>query len=459
MKNKFTIAMTLAVVLALVAATFALADNLLTNGDGLTPYVDTPSLALGNVCVGSTTTKPIVHVITRQGGGNVFANSAVVNVSISSVSGTGLSASIPSASNRITLPTNWVTRSNGTQSNPVTSSITFVAGAAGPFLGTVNYSATGSQNGGGSVTRPDSLDVTATVVNCDTTPPTLSLPGNMTVDATGPSGALVTFTATATDTNPLSPVVTCSPVSGSTFPLDATTTVSCSATDTAGNTANGSFTIKVVDTTSPVVTPPSNITAEAASGSGAVVTYSGESASDVVDGSLAATCAPVSGSTFQLGSNTVTCSATDAHNNTGSSTFSIDVQDTTDPILALPTDITAEATSGDGAVVNFSASASDLVDGDVAVSCDWNDGDTFPLGTTLISCFATDSNSNTSTGSFNVNVMDTTAPALTLPADFAVEATGASGAIVTSSTSALDLVDGAVSVSCTPALWVHLPPE
>ena len=83
-----------------------------------------------------------------------------------------------------------------------------------------------------------------------------------------------------------------------------------------------------IDTTPPTVTVPANITAEATSGSGAVVTYSGQSASDLVDGVLPATCTPPSGSAFGLGSTTVTCTATDAAGNTGSASFTVTVQDT-----------------------------------------------------------------------------------------------------------------------------------
>lgn len=85
--------------------------------------------------------------------------------------------------------------------------------------------------------------VFATVV-LDTTPPVLNLPSDMWVSAPGPSGATVSFSATATDTDPTNPTVTCTPASGSVFPLGSTT-VSCSATDTAGNTATGSFVVSV----------------------------------------------------------------------------------------------------------------------------------------------------------------------------------------------------------------------
>jgi hypothetical protein len=74
--------------------------------------------------------------------------------------------------------------------------------------------------------------------------PSLTLPDDITVQATSPDGTPVTFTVTATDG-----VVTCTPPSGSSFPL-GTTTVNCTATNTVGSTS-GSFTVTVIDTTPP----------------------------------------------------------------------------------------------------------------------------------------------------------------------------------------------------------------
>jgi hypothetical protein len=79
-------------------------------------------------------------------------------------------------------------------------------------------------------------------------PPTLNLPANITAEATGPNGAVVTYTVTAT--GGATPI--CSPASGSTFPL-GTTTVDCSATDSHGNTGSASFDVNVVDTTPPEI--------------------------------------------------------------------------------------------------------------------------------------------------------------------------------------------------------------
>ncbi len=286
------------------------------------------------------------------------------------------------------------------------------------------------------------------VIVQDTTAPVLALPADITAEATGPSGAAVTYTASASDLVDGPVAVNCLPASGSTFGL-GTNAVNCSATDAHSNTASGSFNVTVRDTTPPVVTVPSNMTKEATGPNGATVTFSA-SALDIVDGAVTTTCSPASGSTFALGTTNVNCSAADAHGNTGSASFSVTVVDTTPPTLSLPANITAEATGPSGAVVTFSASASDLVDGPVAISCSPASGSTFALGTTPVSCSATDAHSNTASGSFNVTVQDTTAPTLILPANITAFASGNSSAVVTYTASANDLVDGAVSVSCTP---------
>ncbi len=287
-----------------------------------------------------------------------------------------------------------------------------------------------------------------TVTVGDTGAPVFSnVPANLTAEATSAAGSAVNYTApTATDAVDGGVPVTCAPASGSTFPIAATTVV-CSATDTAGNQATGSFTVTVADTTAPALDLPSKITTEATASNGATVTYSA-SASDAVDGSVEVSCSSVPGSTFGLGTTTVTCSATDTAGNQATGSFTITVADTTAPALTLPSPSTTEATGPNGATLTYTASASDTVDGTVAVTCTPASGSTFGLGATTVTCTATDTASNEATGSFTVTVADTTPPALTLPANITTGATGPNGAPVSYTASASDAVDGAVTVTC-----------
>src|SRR2546422_1687648 len=283
----------------------------------------------------------------------------------------------------------------------------------------------------------------------DTTPPIVTVPSSISVEATGPTGAVVTFSSSASDIVDGSVAVSCSPTSGSIFPL-GTKVVTCTATDLAGNTGAATFEVSVVDTTPPALSLPADITREATGPSGAVVSFT-VSANDLVDGAVPVHCTPLSGSTFSIGTTSVSCSTTDAATNVASGSFDVIVQDTTSPALTLPADMIAEATGPSGASVSFAPSATDLVDGSVAVSCSPASGWTFPLGTTVVLCTATDAHGNPAAGSFHVMVQDTTPPTLVLPGMTTAEATGPSGASVGFSASASDLVDGSVVAQCTPA--------
>ena len=80
----------------------------------------------------------------------------------------------------------------------------------------------------------------------DTTPPVLTVPEDMAVEATSEDGATVPFAVSALD-NVDGPVeVSCNHNSGETFPT-GDTDVECSATDVAGNTGTESFTITVTE--------------------------------------------------------------------------------------------------------------------------------------------------------------------------------------------------------------------
>lgn len=78
----------------------------------------------------------------------------------------------------------------------------------------------------------------------DLVPPRLDMPDDIVVDGLTTAGAPVEFTVTADDDVDGPVPVACSPASGSTFPLGVTQ-VHCTASDAAGNTAEGDFTVYV----------------------------------------------------------------------------------------------------------------------------------------------------------------------------------------------------------------------
>ncbi|SFS09377.1 Ig-like domain (group 3) [Microbacterium sp. cf046] len=324
----------------------------------------------------------------------------------------------------------------GTSCSPASGSV-FPVGTT-----SVTCSATDAANNTGSA----SFDVTVV----DTTAPVVTVPDPIIAEATGPSGATVTFTATAEDIVDGTIGADCTPASGSVFAIGSHQ-VDCTATDAAGNTsAPSSFSVTVEDTTAPDITTPGDLEAEATAASGASVTYAA-SASDLVSGSVTTTCVPASGSTFALGDTLVTCEAEDAAGNVATETFTVTVKDTTAPAITVPATTTAEATGPSGASVSYSASASDLVDGSVTTTCLPASGSTFPLGNTTVTCTAADERGNTGSNSFTVSVVDTTAPAISVPGTTTAEATGSTGAPVSYVATASDAVDGSVTPTCLPA--------
>jgi hypothetical protein len=288
----------------------------------------------------------------------------------------------------------------------------------------------------------------------DTTAPTVTVPANEVAEATGSNGANVVYgDVSATDIvdGPMNP--SCTQALDTVFKL-GTTTVTCTATDAAGNIGTNSFTVKVLDTTAPDVQAPANLVVGNTSPTGASnVVYTGASAVDLVSGNLPVTCTPVSGSTFALGINTVTCTATDAAGNMGSATFTIEVQDQTKPTVTVPADITAEATGSSGASVSYmGVTASDDVDGPLTATCSKASGSVFPIGTTTVTCSATDKAGNKGDNTFTVTVKDTTAPNVTVSGSRTATATSAAGAVVSyTAPTAIDIVDGVVAASCDKA--------
>jgi hypothetical protein len=91
----------------------------------------------------------------------------------------------------------------------------------------------------------------------------------------------------------------------------------------------------------------------------------------------------------------------------------VTVQDTTDPVITAPADVTVECGSAGGTPVSLGTPVvSDVCDASVTVT---NDAPAlFPLGQTIVTWTATDDSGNTSTDTQVVTVQDTTPPVLSL---------------------------------------------
>lgn len=162
----------------------------------------------------------------------------------------------------------------------------------------------------------------------DTEPPELGLPGDLSAVAGTVSGAQlgaqVSFAVSASDLVDGDVEVTCTRPSGSVFPLGATV-VTCSASDAAGNTSSGSFTVTVTPPGFITLFVPSVVFAQQTSFLGGVATYEAF-AFDAAGNPMPLFCAPPSGSLFPGGTTFVTCTATDEFGNSFSQGFQVVVR-------------------------------------------------------------------------------------------------------------------------------------
>jgi hypothetical protein len=203
-----------------------------------------------------------------------------------------------------------------------------------------------------------------------------------------------------------------------------------------------------LDTTDPQIDVPDNIVVDATGPDGAMVEFD-VTATDTNDPNPTIECDPASGTTFPIGTTTVTCTATDASGNDASASFQVAVVDSSFPTLTVPGPLMAEATSAHGAIVIFSVSASDPGRPDPVVTCAPASGSLFPLGTTTVTCWADSATGNRSTASFTVTIRDTTAPRLSVPSGLSIDPF-VTRELPPYTVTAVDAVDPSPVISCTP---------
>lgn len=236
-------------------------------------------------------------------------------------------------------------------------------------------------------------------------------------DSVGNVAAVATNTNVRIDTTTLAPVLT-SPAanSGSRNPVQVTFNLPESA-------LSGSVKLSFSGTTSRTLTlVGQNETTGAHS-------FSFDPTSPLQSGQVASI---TGGANLPDGLYTASLSYQDALGNNSSIFSSTSFRiDTTPPTISTPLGPVVEATSAAGAVVSYSASASDSGIGVASASFSPASGSTFAIGSTTVNGVATDLLGNQSTRSFVVTVRDTTAPIVQSHSDVVVEATQPWGAIVT----------------------------
>jgi HYR domain len=126
---------------------------------------------------------------------------------------------------------------------------------------------------------------------------------------------------------------------------------------------------------------------------------------DDCDPAPVVTCTPPSGSSFPAGATLVTCTAVDSLGNQSSCTFTVNIGSASSaPEITCPDDITVTCAPESGVEVEFEVTAIDDNDPAPVVTSVPLSGSVFPVGETLVTSTAMDSDGNESTCTFTVTV-------------------------------------------------------
>jgi hypothetical protein len=263
---------------------------------------------------------------------------------------------------------------------------------------TLTYTATDPANNVGTATR--------TVNVVDTTKPVITI--------TGANPATVECHTSYTDAGATALDSCAGPVSVTTSgSVDVNTTgsytITYTATDPSGNTQTATRTVNVSDSTPPTVTlnGAATVTVECHTS----YTEAGATASDTCAGTLSVV---ISGTVDAntVGSYTLTYTATDPANNVGTATRTVNVVDTTAPAINCPANIlNVFTTSTSGTNVTYTnPTATDNCDPNPSVVCLPASGSLFAVGTSTVTCTATDASGNHSACQFTITVVLNHAP-------------------------------------------------
>jgi sugar lactone lactonase YvrE len=268
---------------------------------------------------------------------------------------------------------------------------------------------TATDQSGNVATKEQSVNVV------DTIRPLLVIPDDIEVEANG-INTIIDDLGELT-VNDISDIAYTTNDAPEKFPLGETI-VTWAVSDIAGNSVSGTQLVTVVDTTLPEIIAPSDIKLEAVDLTENYIELVDGRVFDTVEIKSVENNAP---ETFPLGETIVTWTATDTSGNSVSDTQTITIEDTTQPVITGPDNITLEIIDSSGMVVDVGqASALDQVDTNPEIT---NDApELFQLGDTIVTWTATDSSGNSSLFFQTITVVDTEEPELIPPENIIQEA-------------------------------------
>ncbi|MCJ7446672.1 MAG: DUF2341 domain-containing protein, partial [Bacteroidales bacterium] len=302
----------------------------------------------------------------------------------------------------------------------------------------------------GTVSVTETIDATGCNITAninvsiiDATPPTITCPGNISVDTDpGVCTATIVIPVPVTGDNcGVASVVNDFNGTGNasgTYPA-GTTTVIWIVTDVNSNTATCSMTVTVTDNEDPIITCPGNVvTTTSADGTGNCTTTAALGTPTTSDNcSVAGVIAQVGGVTidpatyaFPIGVTTVTWIVTDGSGRTASCPQTVTVTDNEDPTITCPGNVVT-TTSADGtgnctttAALGTPTTSDNCSVAGVIVQVGGVTIDpatyAFPIGVTTVTWIVTDANGNTANCDQTVTVTDDENPTFTVPPDATV---------------------------------------
>eukprot|EP00048_Salpingoeca_helianthica_P005614 m.89588 g.89588 ORF g.89588 m.89588 type:complete len:1841 (-) comp13665_c1_seq2:33-5555(-) len=208
------------------------------------------------------------------------------------------------------------------------------------------------------------------------------------------------------------------------FPIGKTV-VRYTATDAAGNKNSCVFVVTVNDVEAPIIECPTDVTTTTAPGLdiGRAV-WASPTATDNSLATVTIMSAFNSGDYFPFpGPTMVVYNATDIYGNSATCFFAVTVTDREAPQITCPGTLLVGTDTGRRVYTGpdrFQATAEDNTDDSPAVRCDHDEEHEFLLGTTMVTCTATDAEGNSNKCTFPVVVTDFEKPQITCPDDLEV---------------------------------------